>query len=230
MPDAGDNVLESVAQMASELGSVARLSILRCLLEDGPSRVRSMADQLGMPEPTLSNHLRRLRESGLVSVTRSGNTAVYEIANPHLGDVFLSLTSAVGDPGGGFLADHESDLRHARSCYDHLAGEIGVRLTRGMLQQGAIEFVEGEVIPSRNAEPVFAALGVGLTALPENRRKSYLCKDWTHGEVHLAGALGAAVLHGLISKGWVQRVTGSRRLIITPIGETGLAPFLAEPD
>lgn len=228
--DAGNDALQPVAQLAAEFGSVARLSILRCLLEDGPSRVRSMADRLRMPEPTLSNHLRRLRQAGIVTVTRTGNAALYEISNPRVGDVFSSLVSAVGDVGDGFWVDCESDLRFARSCYDHLAGEVGVRLTKGLLDQGVIHALEDEVVPGENAGRVLATLGVGLTSLPESRRKSYLCKDWTHGELHLAGALGAAVLHGLISKDWIQRVAGSRKLVITPAGRQGLAPFLADVD
>ncbi len=84
----------------------------------------------------------------------------------------------------------------------------------------------GEVVDvGPNAEKCFAKLGAGLTGLPANRKQSFLCDDWSHGDRHLAGALGAVLLQGLISKGFVASVPGSRELTVTEAGEKVLAEF-----
>lgn len=228
---ADNDGLAFAASIAAECSSPVRLMILRLLLEEGESRVRIMAEQLGVGESALSNHLKRLRDAGIVRVARSGRTATYSIADPRVGDVVASLLSAAGLAPEYPVIDAGTGLAHARSCYDHLAGEVGVKLTRGLIAAEAITVSAGgegggEVVDvGPNAEKCFAKLGAGLTGLPANRKQSFLCDDWSHGDRHLAGALGAVLLQGLISKGFVASVPGSRELTVTETGEKVLAEF-----
>ncbi|MGV3113793.1 ArsR/SmtB family transcription factor [Corynebacterium freneyi] len=220
-----DDGLAFAASIAAECSSPVRLMILRLLLEEGESRVRIMAEQLGVGESTLSNHLKRLRDAGIVGVTRSGRTATYRLADPRVGEVVASLLGAAGLAPEYPALDADSGLAHARSCYDHLAGEVGVKLTRGLVDKRAI-VVDGDVVDvGPNAEKCFARLGAGLTGLPAGRKRSFMCDDWSHGDKHLAGALGAVLLQGLISKRFVESVPGSRELAVTPAGEAIFAEF-----
>lgn len=221
-----DEKLQLAADIAAECSSPIRLMILRLLLEEGQSRVRIMAEQLGVAESTLSNHLKRLRQTGVISVERSGRAATYSIADSKVGDVVAALLSAAGLAPEYPVIDPESALAHARSCYDHLAGEVGVQLTRGLIDAGAIVVDDGIVGMGPNAEQCFAALGVGLTGVGDNKRQTFLCDDWSHGDKHLAGALGAALLQGLISRKWIVAVAGSRELEVTDAGKLGIEKFL----
>lgn len=229
--DDQDRGLAFAASIAAECSSPVRLMILRLLLEEGHSRVRIMAEQLGVGESTLSNHLKRLRDAGIVRVVRSGRTATYSIADPRVGDVVASLLSAAGLAPEYPVVAPGTGLAHARSCYDHLAGEVGVKLTRGLAAAGAITIRHdgdsgGDIVEAGpHAEKCFARLGAGLTGLPASRKQSFLCDDWSHGDRHLAGALGAVLLQGLISKGFVEPVAGSRELTVTEPGGKLLAEF-----
>lgn len=218
--------LQLAADIATECSSPIRLLILRLLLEEGQSRVRIMAEQLGVAESTLSNHLKRLRQKGIISVERSGRAATYFISDSKVGDVVAALLSAVGLAPEYPVIDPGSALARARSCYDHLAGEVGVQLTRGLIRSGAIVVNGDNVRIGSNAEQCFASLGVGLTGVEANKRQSFLCDDWSHGDKHLAGALGAALLQGLISRKWVIPVIGSRELKVTEAGKAGIEKFL----
>lgn len=224
----GEVRLQAAAAIAAECSSPVRLQILRHLLENGESRVRIMADQLGVSESALSNHLKRLRDAEIVTVTRSGRTALYSIGDARIGEVVAGLLAAVGLAPEHALIEPGSGVAYARSCYDHLAGEVGVALTRGLVEAGAITVdADGDAVSlGPHADRCFASLGVGLTGLPANRKQSFLCDDWTHGDKHLAGALGAALLQGLMSKGWVRPVPGSREVAVTEAGEVGLASYL----
>jgi hypothetical protein len=114
---------------------------------------------------------------------------------------------------------HEQ-LRAARTCYDHLAGRLGVSLAAAALAEGAVgpDFSLGP-----EASSWFARLGVTLESLRRGRRPLLrLCTDWTERRPHLAGALGAAVCESVMRAGWVAGQPDSRALLVTSVGEAGL--------
>ncbi|MDO4762030.1 MAG: metalloregulator ArsR/SmtB family transcription factor [Corynebacterium sp.] len=216
------------ASIAAECSSPVRLMILQLLLEEGECRVRIMSERLGVAESTLSNHLKRMRDSQIVKVTRAGRAATYSIADLHVGEVVSALLRAAGLVPEYATIEPDSGLAYARSCYDHLAGEIGVKLTNYLIREGAIVPEGNEVLIGEFAEKCFSALGVGLSGIVEVRKRSFLCDDWTHGEKHLAGALGAALLQGLISRKWILPVAGSRELVLTKPGDIALNKIFDE--
>nr|WP_120492711.1 metalloregulator ArsR/SmtB family transcription factor [Corynebacterium lactis] len=217
---------ENAAAIAAECSSPVRLAILEFLLENGPTRVRVLSESMGIPESTLSNHLRRLRESQILEVKREGKTATYSIANPSIRLVISNLFQAAGSAAAAPIAEQKPVISFARSCYDHLAGALGVQLTKALFEKEALSLVDSEVVLGNNAERNFAYLGVGLSSLDNNRKFAFLCNDWTHRESHIAGALGAALLRGLLSKGWLEPVPNSRGLLLTSEGKTGLEQFI----
>lgn len=226
---------EKAAAIAAECSSPARLTILEFLLENGPTRVRILSESTHIAESTLSNHLRRLRAAGIVEVERSGKTATYSIADPSIRLVIANLFQAVGATSAAPIAEHQPQISFARSCYDHLAGAVGVQLTKALFDKGALALADDDshdtdnIILGPHAETCFAYLGTGLSSLDKNRKMAFLCKDWTHENSHLAGALGAALLRGLISKEWLEPVANSRALTLTDAGKRGLEEFIGAP-
>lgn len=123
-------------------------------------------------------------------------------------------------------------LRHARSCYGHLAGELGVRLHEVLLSRGWVQSAQragwGYVFSDAGREGLAA---LGLSQLEEGgRRALYDCMDWSERRDHFAGAAAVGLLEAFIDKGWLRRVEGSRELAVTPTGHLALLDGLLRPE
>ena len=193
-----------------------------------------------MAASTASQHLARLVDGGLLTVEQSGRHRYYRIANPHVGAAIEAL--AVLAPTRPVRSLRESTraaaLRRARSCYDHLAGRLGVTVTEALLERQALVRTDGVTGTRRaqsdpisaplpqhpyrlgpNADALFGELGVDLdTARAQRRPLLRFCVDWSEQRHHLSGALGAAVLTRMESAGWVDRPGTRRTLRLTERG------------
>lgn len=214
-----------------ELADPLRLRVVDRLGHRGPATVSQLSSELGVPLPQLSNHLRRLRESGLVRVERSGRQAVYQLADPGL-QLLLPLLDRIT---GHLRPPARPPVAISRTCYDHLAGPLGVGLYRVLVDRGALEELpDGTVEPGDTAARDLAALGVDVaTVTPGRQRLAFQCLDATERAPHLAGALGDAVAAALVTRGWVERTPGTRTVQLTASGATAVHQALGlalEPD
>jgi DNA-binding transcriptional ArsR family regulator len=211
--------------LLKELSDPLRLRVVDRLGHAGPATVSRLAAELDVPMPQLSNHLRRLREAGLVAVERSGRQAVYELADPGL-ELLLPLLDRIT----GRIAEPAADAGSvpSRTCYDHLAGRVGVGLYRGLRETEAVrERPDGLVDLGPTADATFAKLGVDVGAVqPGRQRLAFECLDATEGTPHLAGALGDALADALVGRGWIRREPGSRTIALTGRGRSGLRTVL----
>ena len=207
--------------LLKELADPLRLRVVDRLGHRGPATVSRLAAELGVPLPQLSNHLRRLREAGLVTVERSGRQAVYALTDPGL-EALLPLLDRIT----GRIAEPAPDAADipSRTCYDHLGGRIGVGLYRALLDRDALrDRPDGMVDLGPAAPATFAALGVDVAAIdPGRQRLAFECLDATERAPHLAGALGDALAAALVDRGWVEREPEGRVIHLTRRGETGL--------
>ena len=203
-----------------ELADPLRLRVVDRLGHRGPATVSQLAGELGVPLPQLSNHLRRLREAGLVRVERRGRQAVYQLGDPGL-ETLLPLLDRIT---GHLRPLARPSLAASRTCYDHLAGPLGVGLYRAMVGHRALEErPDGTVELGEAASPTLAVLGVDVDAVaPGRRRLAFQCLDATERAPHLAGALGDAVAAALLTGGWVERTPASRTVQLNPAGARGL--------
>ncbi|GAA4642236.1 ArsR/SmtB family transcription factor [Gordonia humi] len=229
-----------------DLAAVAELfadsSRARMLMEliDGAARPAGhLATIAGVSASTASSHLARLVEAEFVTVETSGRTRRYRIVDPRVVAAIEGLLPlARTEPPTGLTAVRAWDrLRVARSCYDHLAGGLGVDVLAGLVECDALVRIDGvpgtglgssdelsssvPVAPYRvgpRGAEVFGVIGVDLGALNADRRPLIrACVDWSEQRHHLAGGLGAAVMTGMIGRGWVERRTGRRDLrVIEP--------------
>lgn len=214
--------------MLKELAEPLRLRVIDRLGHAGPATVSRLAAELGVSLPQLSNHLRRLRDAGLVSVRRSGRQAIYELADPGLQQLSVMLDSITGRVLAGTQQSSEEEAAAprlpSRTCYDHLGGEIGVSLYSALCERDALRpRPDGVVELGPAAVEVFTALDVDVEALrPGRQRLAFECLDSTERAPHLAGALGDALAAALIRRRWIRRKPDSRVITLTPSGARGL--------
>jgi DNA-binding transcriptional ArsR family regulator len=206
--------------LLKELAHPLRLRVIDRLGHLGPASVSALAAELGAPMPELSNHLRRLRRAGLVRARRDGRHAVYELAGRDV-DVLLPLLdrlTAPETPEGG-----RGRISPSRTCYDHLAGPLGVGLYRDLCERGALRpRRDGTVELGPEAGRLLGALGVDPERVePGRRRLAFECLDATEQQPHLAGALGAALAAALLDRGWIERADG-REVRLTAAGRAAI--------
>jgi DNA-binding transcriptional ArsR family regulator len=211
-----------------ELADPLRLGVVDRLGHGGPATVSELADGLGVALPTLSNHLRRLREAGIVSVERTGRHAVYALADPGV-EALLPLLDRLTHRAGPAPPSVEplSDFRRARTCYDHLAGDLGVSVYAALRERDAVrDRPDGTVEIGPGGPATFSALGVEVDAAADERRRfAFECFDATEHAPHLAGALGGALAAALAARGWTE--PGRDRVVrVTGLGARGLRQAL----
>ncbi len=229
-----------IAAVGALLADATRARVLAALADGRALPASVLAAEAGVAASTASEHLSRLVDGGLLSVERSGRHRYYRLANPQVGLAIEAL--AVLAPTRPVRSLRESTraaaMRRARSCYDHLAGQLGVAVTEALLAHHALARVDGVAgteraqgdrlsAPVREhpyelgpaADPVFAELGVNLDSVRGARRPLLrFCVDWSEQRHHLSGALGAAVLTRMESAGWVRRHGTRRSLELTDPG------------
>jgi DNA-binding transcriptional ArsR family regulator len=212
--------------LLKELSDPLRLRVVDRLGHAGPASPSRLAAELDVPLPQLSNHLKRLRDAGLVTARRSGRQATYELADPGL-EALLPLLDRIT----GRVAQRPTETVPSRTCYDHLGGSIGVGLYRALLDRDALrDRPDGLVDLGPNAAKAFAALGVDVDAIePGRQRLAFECLDATERAPHLAGALADALSDSLTTRGWVDREPGSRVIHLTRSGRRGLKALGVSP-
>jgi len=214
------------------LADPLRLTLLQYLM-GGAAPVSELVAVTGATQPNVSNHLNLLRKRGLVRAVRLGRQQLYELKDPLVAQLVESLGSVAG--GTRTLTVKDTALVRARTCYDHLAGKLGVRLFEALVKRKAIRMPAplpagaraGSTHPLElgpAAEPVFAGFGIAVQdALKGKRSPGYACRDWTERRPHLGGGLGAALWSRFVEEGWVQRKPGTRAVLVTPKGRRALA-------
>jgi len=199
--------------------------MLEALLDGGTASAGGLAAAAAVKPSTASGHLAALVEGGMVVVTTRGRNRDYRIAD---GDVALALEAlsriCPDLPVRSLRAARRMDaLRGARTCYDHLAGQLGVGMLTALLQREWLVANADDYLLTRVGARRLAGLGVDVSWARRQRRNfARPCLDWTERRPHLAGALGAALCHTVVRGGWVRRRRSGRGLVITPVGAVQL--------
>jgi DNA-binding transcriptional ArsR family regulator len=212
-------------QLLAELADETRYAVLE-RLEEGPASASELSELLRVTPTRLANHLRRLRDAGLVTVSHHGRLAIYQLAEPGLREIFSMLNGLRGTP----LSTNER-VPEGATCYDHLAGRLGVALMDHLVQSGALRTRkgEGELRLGPAAGGTFADLGVELPRTPSRRMLAFSCMDSHAGRPHLGGQLGAELAASVRQRGWVESAGRPRRLRLTPAGHAALRRLGIQP-
>jgi DNA-binding transcriptional ArsR family regulator len=226
------------AGVAPDLASVARLladgtraAFCLALLDRRAWTATELARHAGVAPSTASEHLHLLVRGGLLAEERQGRHRYVRLAGPHVADVVESLAAMapVAPPAQTMsAAGRERALARARTCYDHLAGRLGVAVTDAMVERGLLDAVSGLGLTAAGAAWLD---DVGI-AVPAGTRRVAVrpCLDWTERRPHLAGAVGAAICSHAFDTGWITRVGTTRAVAVTDVGRRELRRHLRLPD
>lgn len=214
-----------VAQPAALIGDPVRAAMLCALLDSGELTAGDLARRGAVAPNAASAHLAKLVAGGLLAVRPSGRQRLFRLAGGPVARVLEALAAIA--PPVRIVALSQSriseELRAARTCYDHLAGRLGVAVTEGLARRGVlVADADGFALPRKGAAYLIA-LGVDVDAARASRRRfASGCLDWSERREHVAGALGAAICDAFLDRRFLERRRTNRSLRITPAGSAWL--------
>jgi DNA-binding transcriptional ArsR family regulator len=213
-----------IASVAALIGDPARANMLTALMDGRALTVSELARAAGVTLPTASGHLAKLREARLLTVAQQGRHRYFRLSGPDVGEALEALMGLAQRTGAvrTRTGPRDTALRTARLCYDHLAGTRGVELLDALKRRDMI--VGDQTLHLTDFGRRFLTdFQIDLSHLERARRPlCRACLDWSERRSHLGGSLGAALLEGLIARGWISRGEG-RLLAFTEIGRRGFS-------
>src|SRR5580692_8619397 len=215
----------NLVEVAALVGDTARATMLSALMGGQSLTATELAYCANVSRSTASGHLSKLVAARLLTVTCKRRFSYYRIASPLVATMLESIKVVAAievPPRHQPRSANDDALRFARSCYDHLAGQVGVAVTDALVAMGHIVLTDegGEVTASGGR--FLAAFGADLS--PRTRRIfCQPCLDWSERRYHLKGLVGARILDRLLELGWLECVSGSRALQLTSSGRAGLS-------
>lgn len=214
-----------VSVVGALLAEPARAAILTALWGGVALPASELAMRAGVTPSTASTHLNRLLDARWITVERRGRHRYFRMASSDIAHMLESLAYVAPTAPVRSLNAHQAtqSLRTARSCYDHLAGELGVALTDALLAQGILIGDGTALHVSDHGKTFLQAHGVTLPPPTSRRTYARFCLDWSERRDHLAGAVGASLLTAWLAQQWVERTAHSRALRLTPSGIEQLA-------
>jgi DNA-binding transcriptional ArsR family regulator len=219
-----------LAAVAAVLADPTRATFCVALLDGRAWTASELAKLAGVSAPTATGHLHRLVDSGLCTERRQGRHRYVQLADPETAALIESLAGHFPAPTAltGLRASTASAaLARGRTCYDHLAGRLGVAVTDAMTDRGLIDRAAGFALSDKGRDWMTTALGVDTAAWSRSRRPAAKeCLDWTERRSHLAGLAGAAVYARFLESSWVRRVGSTRAVRLTDAGADALGELL----
>ncbi|MDF7660927.1 winged helix-turn-helix domain-containing protein [Erwiniaceae bacterium L1_54_6] len=211
-----DDVLEiSMAMVASAISDPSRVSILCALMDGRAWTATELSAVAGIAASTTSGHLSRLLSNGLVICLTQGRHRYYSLAGQHIAGLLENLMGVSMRTHTAPPSSTPVNLRYARTCYDHLAGELAVNIYEFMLREKWLEAEGSGLTPAGKNH--FEKLGVVLNSRP--RRKACCpCLDWSERRFHLGGDAGSALMTLFLQEKWIARIPGYREVNVTDRG------------
>jgi DNA-binding transcriptional ArsR family regulator len=220
---------EQFSRMASLLGEPARAKILWNLLDGRAFTATELSLRAAVSPQSASMHLAKLVQAGWLAVEHQGRHRYYQFANRDVAYAVEAIANLLPaekrDPVGPPLTN--GHIKYCRSCYDHLAGKVGVAVNDALLRRKLLQPSDGQYALTTAGVEWLAALGIDAAELQGQRRVfARPCLDWSERRHHVAGSLGAALLSTMLADDWLRRVRQSRAIILTARGEKKLSQLL----
>ncbi|MFT4271975.1 MAG: helix-turn-helix transcriptional regulator [Pantoea sp.] len=210
---------QSMSAVAAAIADPSRVSMLCALMDGRAWTATELSAVAGIAPSTTSGHLSRLLSNGLILCLTQGRHRYYRLAGREIAGLLETLMGVTITPGTSAVSRTPRHLRHARTCYDHLAGEIAVKIYDFMQQEGWLEPGGAALTPAGKTH--FLHLGAVLN--PLSRRKACCaCLDWSERRFHLGGDAGAALLTLFRQKAWIAITPGYREVTFTARGKIAL--------
>jgi DNA-binding transcriptional ArsR family regulator len=219
--DAIDSIDGAASKIASAIGEPARARILYCLMDDRARTSTELAAVADVGTSTASAHLDRLLKARLLKVVAQGRYRYHRLAGPEVGRILEGLSAIAGTMSPGFIPSTPNRLRAARSCYDHIAGSLGVLLHDRLLRLGwVLQAGKGAAYSiSEKGRSRLGGIGIDVGELERRRRRfAFGCLDWSERRFHIGGSLGEAILSLALRRKWLVREVDGRGLAPTAFG------------
>jgi DNA-binding transcriptional ArsR family regulator len=214
-----------IAEVAALVGDPARATMVSALLDGRALTASELAVAARITPQTASTHLAKLTRAGVLSVVRRGRHRHFQLGSPTVVEMIEGIVAVAleGRPRYRPLSGEARALGAARICYDHLAGRLSVDLTDAFVGRGWIVLDDGAAEITTAGARFFTEFGIELPSPRSRRRRSSrLCLDWTERRPHIAGAIGAALTARYFELGWMERMTRSHAVVVTPLGRRRL--------
>jgi DNA-binding transcriptional ArsR family regulator len=214
------------AQVAALAGDPARAAMLHALMDGRALTASELARVAGVAAQTASGHLARMTAVGLLVPEKQGRHRYHRLSSLAVARMMESIMQVAADlePKRQLtIGPRDQALRAARTCYNHLAGRLGVALTDAMVERQYVDLEADAGLVTESGMDFLARIGVPPQTLAAQRKKGRVlcrpCLDWSERRPHLAGVVGAALCAHCLDRGWVRRIEGTRALAITPKGQ-----------
>ena len=211
----------NIAEVAALVGDPSRANMLAAMFDGRALTAGELAETAGVSAATASGHLAKLMQGRLVTVAVQGRHRYFRLASSEVARMLEQIAVVAGDapPLPRATPRVPTQLREARTCYDHVAGRLGVAIADGLAARGAIILSAEAGVLTEAGRALLEGLGMRLAAPAGSRRVlCRACLDWSERRPHLAGVVGTAILDRSLELGWVRRGAERRALTITPAG------------
>ena len=220
-----------IAAIAQLIGDPARANMLAALMSGKALTATELAFEAGVTPQTASSHLARMTDGGLVSIERQGRHRYVSLAGPEVAETLEALMGLAA--GQGRLRTRtgpsEPALRQARSCYKHLAGEMGVVLYEALVADGTLQLSGDGVDVSGRGRTRLEDLGIDFGTFSHRQPLARTCLDWSMRRPHLGGALARGLLARFYDLGWAKPAAEGRAVVFNPAGRKAFeAEFLGQ--
>lgn len=220
----------NIANVAALIGDPARANMLTALMCGKALTVSELAQEAGVTIQTASSHLSKLDSGGLLRPRKQGRHKYYSLANADVAQVLEGLMGLAA--GAGHLRNRtgpkDAELRKARVCYNHLAGNMGIRMFESLMASGHLALDAENLILTTTGEDFTRAFNIDLGSLRSNRTPLCReCLDWSERRSHLAGSLGRAYLSRFEDLGWAKRDQQTRVVTFSERGEVEFGRLFA---
>ncbi|WP_435260834.1 ArsR/SmtB family transcription factor [Tenacibaculum sp. nBUS_03] len=217
------------SEIASLLGDKSRAKMLWNLLDGRAYTATELANCADISLQSASNHLSKLLQNNLLTVEKQGRHRYYKFSTPEVANVIESMASllSLNTNYKKVKRPPVTAFTYARTCYNHLAGEVGVKITNALLEKNIIKPLEKKYIVTSFGENWFLKLGIKIKETKKTKRSfAHQCLDWSERKHHLAGALGDAFLVKMLEKDWLRKNKNTRTLTLTTHGKQEINKLL----
>lgn len=210
---------------AALIGDPTRAVIMWTLLDGRAFTATELAIVANTSPQNISMHLTKLLDGDLLSVEKQGRHKYYRFSNKEVAYAVEAMASLIPKPEIRSKKETENyhPIKYCRTCYDHLAGKIGVALTDSLLEQKIILNKNDTFQISAEGKKWFSDFGINIEEAQKQKRIFLKpCLDWSERRNHLSGSIGALLLNKMITEDWLRKTKNSRAVIITGKGEKEL--------
>jgi len=218
-----EDLEKDFSEIAALFGDKSRAIMLWNLLDGRAYTATELATCANISLQSASNHLSKLLKKEVLIVAKQGRHRYYRLSSPEVAQVIESMASLLSmqKEYKTIKRPKMTGFTYARTCYKHLAGEVGVKITEAMVLQGIITAAEKNFELTEKGKQWFADLGISVEGLQGLKRSfSHKCLDWSERKYHLAGALGDSFLEMMLEKDWFRKHKNTRELMLTAKGKS----------